>query len=215
VFVYNRMSYVSVSVTGLVDGRCYRGREIDDSGVEREFYLGRFQGQDIHDGSYQFENRYYESDDLDLVTEYFRESPCISNSAASAGIPVVHEDPVNFQEYVDPQHYPFTRATNNPNPVATNMLRSAGGGVATGGGAANYSALVATSGGGAIATSGMSNDPLPVGTIVAPAAQQAAPTQQARSMFGCPKRGGGCTISRKTRRKRNRRNRKSRHRRRM
>jgi hypothetical protein len=97
-----------------------------------------------------------------------------------------------------------------------------GGGVATAtNSAANHTA---SSAGVAVATSGMSNDSLPVGTIVAPAAQQAAPaaqqaapaTQQAaRSLFGCPTRGGGCTISRKTRRKRNRRNRKSRHRRRM
>ena len=91
------MSYVSVSVAGLIDGRCYRTREVNDAGEEREFYLGRFEGQDIHDGSYQFEHRYYESDDLDLVTEYFRETPCISNSAASAGTLIVQEDPVNFQ----------------------------------------------------------------------------------------------------------------------
>ena len=67
-FSDSKMSSLTVTVMGLVDGRCYRTREVNDAGEEREFYLGRFQGQDIHDGSYQFENRYYESDDLDLVT---------------------------------------------------------------------------------------------------------------------------------------------------
>jgi hypothetical protein len=228
-----------VTRSGLVPERCYTIRENNASGAIIEFYLGRFVEHDGLTDSYNFENRNYGGDQLDPTWPYFTPIPCVSNSASSAD---TQQDPLNFQGSVNPWHPSFAAAGNDPTNMvystAGGGIATGGGGAAN-----RVSLLATREDGGGIATAAelsnrptidktvyYFNDPQPEpgnpGISLAQSAPEPAPPQQAapaqnaapgqqtaRSLFGCPTRGGGCTISRKTRRKRNRRSRKSRYRR--
>jgi hypothetical protein len=188
--------------SGLIPRRCYTIREKNASGTIVEVYLGKFVEHDGLTDSYNFETRSFGGDQLAPDWPYFTPTPCVSNSASSADVSTMNENPHS-------ERNPITTAADEPQPVAPNMFAS----VATSGsGAANYSPLTSTNQGGvAIATSGMSNDPQPVeGTGPIVEAGAVAPAQRpAKTLFGCPTRGG-CVVSRKTRRKHSRRRKQSR-----